>query len=858
MPCEFLSGLLKLPFATSDVAIRSGSLDAGVIYLFISARNRAGWTIASDPVLVTIAANTGIRVTLPIAARGIGTNFIRYSLAANATSDPIQSRQIAEWETYYPDGVTPRIFDPIELFLPAHIALAPTIATPADLPTGSELINGMHRLISGGLPGNALASYYKYSAYESRPATTDRIIVSPAGDKWVRVLSPYTGQFVDPYGVGGCAADVRSIDPNYISLPPDYNPNQPNPIKGVPIALTWRNDSTLPLKAGTNFGLEFRQGAENRTDAFNGKAIVTLKGYTDGNGGLDKIDASGGANLLPFVDVDRVWSYSEDALGILTLDKDLPPDRSVVYEIAPYFTAQQFNGNLASGELISIYLYPYSQSGQNVRALAALTGDLVLPVGDRLRVLPRIGAGVDVGGGSAIVKNYVFSEVGEQSIFGLALNTPNQQIVLDGNGVASLRQTPLGSEAILAIVSTQATIGRIGVNSPPVSIVANGSATLNLTYSGLVAGRMEIRSGYPSIGGIIADFNPPFVDIYAVRNGAVFPALSSGTNRFSAGVGSVVINAIGNAILSPPVNSVDPLVDLFSPPTINPVAGTGGTIAAGSYQFFAVYYYDGSTVSKIDRSNSAVIRESSLSLADLYLLNQGWGRPVYELTDLRELPSTDTFAYQYRPVGRSIFYYDPESLSVDNGATVFKPSYLLASSPGRWIKRVESGGGGSIEWTNVSGGGNYPVPAIGGRFSINNSAGATTLVLPPNPPPNTEVAYQIIDNGVNQLSVKSSAPNLIDYQIGLVRAYHNPLSRRFDLEILRFVNNNWLSAYGKLAYQLAPAIPIVSRIRFRITVVFTPNPTFVAPAQIVLSATLVVLPTQTVSIAVTNPSVSEF
>jgi hypothetical protein len=804
MPCEFLSGLTKLPFPAASVIATAGTLGASTLYLFLTARNRAGWTVASDPIVRSIAANTGITVSVPLTARGIGTNFLRYSLCAGTTNDPIQSRQIAEWETYFPDGTTIRPFNPIELKFPSQILLAPTIATPAALPTGNQLVNGMHRLISGGLPNNAIASYYKYSAYESRPVNAERIIEPVPGEKWVRVLSPYTGQFTDPFGIGGCAADVRSIDPQYISLPPDYNPNQINPVKGVPIALTWRNDSVLPLKAGTNFGLEFRQGDENRTDIFNGKAIVTFRGFTDGLGGLDKLD-NGGVSALPWVDIDRIWSYGDDALGILTLDKDLPPGRSVVYEIAPYFTAQQFNGNLASGELISTYLYPYSQSGKNVAALAAVTGDLVLPIGNRLHVLPKIGAGVKIDRGSAIVKGYVFSEVGEQSVFGLAINTNNQKIVLDGNGVCSLRATPLGSEVVLAIVSTEIGSGRIGALSPAIVVAANGKANLSLNYQGRVDDIMPIRSNYPIIGGDLADFNPPFLDLYAVKSGVFYRALSGGTNRISTIPTSVVIDAI-SASIPAPIDPTDPLFDLFSPPSIAVVAAAAGTIPAGNYRFFGVYHYDGTTASKIDRAGIDVIRESTLSLADLYLLNQGWGRPVYSLSGFRSLSSEDTFPWQQRStIGGAIYYYDPDSIEIDNSTSIFKPDYLLTSNPGRWIKG--SGGGGSSEWITVSGGGVYLVPDEGGKLSIDSSANPTTVVLPLSPIANTEVSYQIVDTTAKKVSIEPEQPNRIaDRPIGN-RGYHSPLVRRSDIETLRFVGDRWIPSYDKLLYESILAIP---------------------------------------------------
>lgn len=691
MTCEFLSGLTQLTLSASDIVIGTGGItSAGSLYFFLTARNRAGWTIASSPLQITYPALSSITVTLPAAARGLGTDFLRYSLTANTTPDPIASYQLAEWENYDADQYTRRTLNPIALTNNEHIAPSPSVAIPADLPTGSDLINGQHRLIIGGLPNGATSSYYKYSQYSTAPANLEFIIEPYPGEKWVRVANPYTAQITNPYGTGGCASDVRSIDSNYIISPPPYNPVQPSPVKGTPIKLTWRNDSLIVLKAGTNFGLNVRQGAEDRTDAFNGKMILTLKGYTDGFGGLDRFDA-GGVNAMPNVDIDRVWGYTDDAIGILTIDKDLPPSESVVYEIAPYFTSQQFQGHLAANELISTYLYPYTQSGKNVASLWAITGDLVLPVAERMHVVTLLGAGIKVNSGSAIVKGYTFTQVPDQNIYGLTPDTSNQQICLDGNGICANRTAPIGSEAIRAIVSTESGTSKVGTLSDSISIAANGKATLTLTYPNYAGGsECGIRSDYPVIGGDLGEFNPNFVRIFAKSGTDYYPALSSGNSDIGIVpdfTQAIVVDSLGSAI-SMPTDPADPLFGLFTPPTITAAATTSGSIPAGNYQFFAAYYYDGSTVSKISHTDPTVIRESELTIADLFLLNQGWGRPIYQLADLRLIDRSDTFAWQQRPVaGGSIFYYDPDSLAVDDGIAVFKPDYLQASTAGRWLIR---------------------------------------------------------------------------------------------------------------------------------------------------------------------------
>ncbi|WP_310410562.1 hypothetical protein [Chamaesiphon sp. OTE_8_metabat_110] len=671
MPCEFLSGLIQLALSQSDITIApGGTLPTGAIYLFLSARNRAGWTKASSGLLVNIPALSRLTITLnEIANRGLGTDFIRYSLSANTTSNPQSAVQIAEWENYNADTYTRRTLNPIVLSRPEHVQLASSVATINDLPSGSDLINGMHRLVIGAAP----SGYYKYSSYASTP--------------WARVDSPYTCQILDPYGTAGAAADVGSIDPNYLILPPAYDVVRPDPVAGVPAKLVWRNNNPYDLPTGTEFAILVEQGSRDRTSSFEGKLIVTFKGYTDGLGNLDRLALSG-LTTMPYVDGDRIWST--DAAGIMLLHKPLPPGECAVWEIAPFFNAAQFSGQLVPGESVDIYIYPLPASGKNVAALWSVTGDTILPVGERLHPVPKLGAGIKIGSGAAIVKSYVPSIRSEQTIYGLSSNTPNQKLTIDGNGVVRLTANPLATEAILAIVSTVAGTSKLGTLSPALNVVAGGKVNLTLTYLGYAGDEnCSIRSSYPVIGGDVGEFNPNFVRIFAKLGTIVYPALSAGnaqTGVIPDPTQSLTIDSLGAPVQIQ--DPADPLFGLFDPPTLTGTPTTGGSIPAGSYQFFAVYYYDGSTASAIDRISPTVIGESELTLAELSDLNQGWGRPIYNLSDLRSIDRTDTFAWQHRPVnGGSIFYYDPNSLEIDDGISTFKPSYLTTAQPGRWLIR---------------------------------------------------------------------------------------------------------------------------------------------------------------------------
>jgi hypothetical protein len=683
MSCEFLSGLTQLVLSQSDTVIApSGTLPAGAIYLFLSARNRAGWTRASSGLLVNIPTNSQLTITLNQATnRGLGTDFIRYSLSANIRNNAASAVQIAEWENYLADTYTRRTLNPIVLSRAEHLALASSVATINDLPAGADLINGMHRLVIGASP----SSYYKYSAYTANP--------------WTKVDSPYTCQIIDPYGTAGAAADVGSIDSSYLILPPPYDPNQPDPVKGTPVKMVWRNNSTYHLPAGTEFNLKIGQSDRDRTDAFNGKIITAFKGYTDGLGNYDRLNADNTTTMLG-IDGDRVWSV--DASGIMVLQKPLPPSECAVWEISPYFSNSQFGGRLVAGEAIDIYIYPLATVGKNSYSLWQLTGDLILPSGDNLIPTPDLGASINIGTGSAIVEGYSFSNKSNRPVGGLVPNTANQKICIDGNGAISLRTAPLSVEAVLAIVGSQSGIAKIGQLSASIAIT-NGAA-LTLTYPCDNTGLGTIRADYRNLGGKISEFNPTHVRLWAKSGSNIYPALSNGSNLVPivpSSTQTIIIDALGASIASP-TNPIDPNFGLFDPPTASATALGSGTIASGTYQFFTAYDYDGTTVSAIEYDTANTIRATTLTFADLELLNKGWGRPILINADLRSIDRNDTFAWQHRPVaGGSIFYYDPDSMAVDDGITIFKPSYLT-TQPGRWKIRKSTSINPVGIWNNTS------------------------------------------------------------------------------------------------------------------------------------------------------------
>lgn len=115
-------------------------------------------------------------------------------------------------------------------------------------------------------------------------------------------------------------------------------------------------------------------------------------------------------------------------------------------------------------------------------------------------------------------------------------------------------------------------------------------------------------------------------------------------------------------------------------------------------------------------------------------------------------------------------------------------------------------GGGLAAWVDVSTS-SYSIPSAGGRFSINAAAGGVSLQLPPTPPVNTEITYQVIDNTANDvLIVPGGTDTLADQGAGFNGKHTSAI--RSLIETLRYVSGKWLPYYGRLVYQSAQSLVI--------------------------------------------------
>ena len=601
MSVQFLSGLFQLPFSLSDVQVVSGgSFSTPVtLNLFISGQNRAGFTVPSSVVTVSATTSQAIVVTLPTAARPEGSDFHYYWLCHTPTGNVADGFTLGGWRNYEADQTTRRTLSPITLSLPAHIAVAGSVASESALPTGADLIYGMARSVITVNGGASPSAYYRYDPLEIKVANGSTIISRPGNpaEKWVRIGAPYLGLINNPKNADGCAQAINTLTPDLIAIAsPLYAANGTRG-KGVHYAVY--NDTGLEMLRGTIFSLQVLLDGVLKSYLFDRKIVVKFRGYVNyANGSVDRTDAIGN---MPGVDGDIIWSYGDR--GNLFLPKALPSGWAAWFEIAPQFTSSQVAGALTEGTPVSINLVEFQQAGEFAGSLYSLLGDSVYPSGDKLRVVPETGLGAKMLGGSALVKRYSFQDKGEQTLYGLVPDLANQLITLDGNGSIFNRtnQAVPTTEVIRAIVSTAS-----GYATPlsyySQTLSSTGGFSIACQYPCNSSGFGTIRSNYPTLGGVTkGKFNPNAVAIY-IKLGSTISRI---VQPLVPGIfQTLAITSLSGATVVGSLPSSTSSFSLFDAPTATISAATG-TIAAGSYEIAVGYYYDGSSITSISHPSSS-------------------------------------------------------------------------------------------------------------------------------------------------------------------------------------------------------------------------------------------------------------
>jgi len=598
---QFLSGLFRLPFSSGDVTVAGGgAFSSGVtLNLFISGQNRAGFTVPSPIVTVTLTSTQSATITLPEAARGAGTDFHYYWLCHTPTGNVADGFALAGWKNYEADQSTRRTLSPITLSRPAHIAIAASVASESALPSGNDLVYGMTRAVVSVNGGASPSAYYRYDPLEVKVANGNTIIARPSFplEKWVKIGAPFLGLINNPNNADGCAQAINTLTPELIAIASPLYAADGAKGKGVHYAIY--NDTGVEMLIGRIFALQILLDGVLKSYLFDKKIIVTFRGYVNyADGSVDRSDIVGN---MPGVDGDMVWSYGDR--GNLFLPKSLPSNWAAWFEIAPMFNTSQIAGVITEGTPVSLNLVEFQQAGEFAGNLHSLLGDSIFPAGDKLRVVPETGLGAKILGGSALVKRYSFQDKGEQGIYGLIPDFANQLITIDGNGSVFNRtnQSVPTTEVIRAIVSTET-----GYATPSGyynrTLTVAGGLTVTCQYPCNSLGFGTVRSNYPVIGSITKGrFNPNSVAIY-IKQGStisriVQPLIPGVSQTFN-------VTSLTGATVVASLPSSASAFSLFNAPTAT-IGTISGTIAPANYEIAVGYYYDGSSITSIDHPGEA-------------------------------------------------------------------------------------------------------------------------------------------------------------------------------------------------------------------------------------------------------------
>lgn len=583
-----------------------GSLSARTIWIGLQKRNRVGYNRMSSLVQVAIAAGQKLQVQIPAAARRSGEDWQEFVIVAAAANTPQNAVKLATVKGYV-SGVPLGLPYTLELTRDEHLELAPNVATPAALPTGSDLVQGMIRgVVSTGF-------FYAYDP--SSAATPDGLTVfsaTPTG-RWLRSAAPQT-YLVDLRGSGGCDIPAASA-PDTVAQSYTVDGSV-----GEKFSYWVLNDNSIPSGAfipqGAKLNLGFAQDGITISDGLSGKMGVIFQGHWDTpSGTLDaSMPGAGGSSI-----------YYNGAAGAFTLQQNLQPAQAWAFQVFPQVASYELQDLSPDGALITVSAKIYRESGVPTE-VGFLFGDFVASDGQKGRIYPGDGLSLVAGSRSGVIADHAFHKIGTSVITGLQASTANQIVVIDSNGNT---YAPTGSIPISA--RRRAQVGTLPGTSNPGSLSASatlssaGSLKITCNHPVEVDGNGIIRSDYPDriAGEAVGEFNPPQLSLFVRRssNGeirefsgrTVLDDLSQDFTLSDWATGVVV-----GTLPSAPASDFS----LYAPGAtqVTPLPGGAGGFPAGSYQATFAYGFDGNQVTSISHpdNDTSYIYEIASTFVELF------------------------------------------------------------------------------------------------------------------------------------------------------------------------------------------------------------------------------------------------
>lgn len=676
---QFAAGRLQIPWSADYISTTIDGLTTvqHVLYLSLQIENQVGLNYLSIlPNPVTVPIGKSLRIVLPQSVKKSGEDFLRYIISASTTNNPQNFVQLCSINLYeLSAGVL--VSNPFPLILTLsrdeHFKLQHYVEELADLPSGDDLVEGMVR---------GVISEAKFYEYTSNPiwqqGSIDIQDATPTG-KWVRT-NGFGTYIIDSTAGGGCNQSLRSLNPAIVKAP-RWNGGESLPQK---FWMVNRAQTTIPQ--GTRVGFVFSADGDSVTDLISGigGAKITFNGIVKNDGELETANFQG-------VGIPRIFKNRKTNLIV---PREVQPGESLSFTVALSTTVAALQSQIGGGQRIKCYPFFYKQSG-SYEIFGLISGDLIIrtesPIDEFGVVLPNVGLSLLVGNRTGIVDSFAFIDIPRSVIYNLPSNSLNIKIGINGNGdVYQVFGAIQGFEALLAVVGTLDGLSKASSFTSNFSVVTNTSIRVTITHP-VLGGFGVIRADYPEITlrNKQSFFNPSQVIIFIQR------ISDNQIRRFDGyyiGIGAtqeiIISDWTGGIIVSnlpTPYSTEFGFFQTNTPTAINDTEDTGN-FPADTYRVCFSYKYE-NTVTAISKAPEyGCIGEAYTSIQNLFALYRSWGDATV-LASITSIPLSQIFNGQTRRIvdtGQQI-YFDGGSTATHNGTSVWKPTELDESSPGRWV-----------------------------------------------------------------------------------------------------------------------------------------------------------------------------
>jgi hypothetical protein len=562
----------------SIAAAGGGSLTAGSAWFWVQARNRVGKNLPTALGELTWADGQKIQITIASTARASGEEIFEYVISSAATNDPTQMRKLFAWRAkntltvgsvdYPGQGTDKSLPVTLEIAEDSQLILAGTVANSASLPASNLLYGQVRQIV-------ATSEYVMYDDLATSGA------YAASSGYWVLVTQTELETYLSATtGLGGCDRPLILLNSGSVFYkPPAYAGDGSD---SSPVRFWYSNDldeTTGPIESqGLALTLQLLRNAEDLSDLFSGKVVVSLVGYVRRSTGV--LDTT-----VPTVGNTIVWNAST---SLIELPQDLDRGYAACYEINFRFRRSELGNRVPGGSQLTLDIYPSATLGTPDSAWY-ITGDVVLSDSDLLRIVPDA-SGVKQLAGRCLVGGYRSPSVGVGYLTGLVADTDGQKVCISAAlaGEMVLRQSAdalLDTEAIRAIISTSP--GTTTPNSYSSDVAISGTSQ---SLQVAITHPTTVRSDYPDVlAGQTVDFTAPEVYVYVLFSSVIY--------RFdytvTAPSQSVLITDLsaGTIVGSLPTSPSDDFC-LYGYGTVTPTAVTSpSSLAAGNYQVCIAYNY---------------------------------------------------------------------------------------------------------------------------------------------------------------------------------------------------------------------------------------------------------------------------